>query len=372
MNDYMRFFLLKGFVVLFSFFTSTSKAITHPSGMHPQVQLDFVKQQIKNKKQPYLSAYQQLILKADSALLVEQHAVEDFAIPGFYVKKEEHRQRSLALQVDGFSAYSCALAWQLTGKSRYAEKAVYFLNAWAMINKKYSENDGPLVMCYSGTSMLMAAELMRNYKKWTPAQQQVFAGWVRTVVNKAAHRIRTGKNNWADWGRLASVLADCYLDDTDDIKVVSGLIKEDIFNKLAPDGHMVEEVKREGNGIWYTYFSLAPLTASSWVIFNTTGENLFDLNRDGASIKKSLDYLLYYNTHPAEWTWYKNPVSGQVNTATGFWPANLLEAMRYVYHEANYNTFVSPYRPIIYPRHDYAWTYPTLFPVSINNYNDIK
>ncbi|PTQ97883.1 alginate lyase [Mucilaginibacter yixingensis] len=353
-------------------FSTQSRALDHPAGMHPQAQLDFVKQQIKTKKQPYLNAFNQLMVRADSALLINQHAIEDFAIPGFYVKKEEHRQRSLALQVDGFSAYSCALAWQLTGKSKYADKSIYFLNAWASINKKYSENDGPLVMSYSGTTMLMAAELMRNYKKWTPSQQHVFAGWVRNVVNKASHKIRDGKNNWADWGRLSSLLADCYLDDKADIQTVSSMIKADLFNKIAPDGHMVEEVKREGNSIWYTYFSLAPLTASCWVIYNTTGENLFKLEQGGTSIKKALDYLLYYNAHPDEWTWFKNPATGNVNTAVGFWPANLMEAMRNVYHDDKYDAYVAPYRPIMYTRHDYAWTYPTLFPLSLDNYKDQK
>lgn len=352
--------------------SAQSRALDHPVGMHPQAQLNFVKQQIKAKKQPYLNAFNQLLVKADSALLVNQHAIEEFSIPGFYVKKEEHRQRSLALQVDGFSAYSCALAWQLTGKKKYADKAIYFLNAWASINKKYSENDGPLVMCYSGTSMLIAAELMRDYKKWTPQQQQVFTGWVRNVVNKASHRIRTGKNNWADWGRLASLLADVYLNDEADIKAVSAMMKADIFTKIAPDGHMVEEVKREANGIWYTYFSLAPITASSWLIYNTTGENFFTMEQDGASFKKALDYLLYYNTHPAEWTWFKNPNTGNVNTATGFWPGNLLEAMHNIYHEDKFDAFVAPYRPVVYSRHDYAWTYPTLFPLSLNNYKDVK
>lgn len=354
------------------FFVKECYAFDHPEGMHPKAQIAFVKQQIKARKQPYLTAYFQLIAKSDSALNINQHAIADFSIPGFYVKKEEHRQKSLALQVDGFSAYSCALAWQLTGKKKYAKKAIYFLNAWATINKKYSENDGPLVMCYSGTSMLMAAELMRDYKKWRPQQQQVFADWVRNVVNKASHRIRTGKNNWADWGRLASLLADVYLNDEADIKEVSTMMNADIFTKIAPDGHMVEEVKREANGIWYTYFSLAPITASSWVIYNTTGENFFTMEQGGASFKMALDYLLYYNTHPAEWPWFKNPNTGNINTATGFWPGNLLEAMHNIYHEDKFDAFVAPDRPIVYPRHDYAWTYPTLFPLSLNNYKEVK
>lgn len=340
-----------------------------PSGMHPKAQLDFVKQQVKAKREPYLSAYKKLIQKADSALLVNHHAVEDFKVPGFYQQKEEHQSKSLALQTDAFSAYSCALAWQFTGKKVYAEKAIYFFNSWATINKAYSELDGSLVMSYSGSAMLMAAELMKPYQDWKTTDKDAFSAWVKNVFISAAHSIRYRNNNSGDWARLATVLGDCFIGDMADIKKTTEMIKADLFNKIAPDGHMVEEVKRGANGIWYAYFSLAPLTASMWVIYNTTGDNLFMLEKDGASVKKAIDYLLYYNQHPAEWTWFKNPNIGKLtNSAVDFWPANLIEAMHTVYSDDKYDAFVAPHRPIIYSRHDYAWTFPTLLPVKLNGY----
>lgn len=338
------------------------------NGMHPQQQIDFVKKQLKAKKEPYLSAYKSLLVKADSALLVQQHAVEDFSIPGFYADKDAHRRTSLALQVDGFSAYSCALAYQLSGKTKYADKAVYFLNAWASINKKYSQLDGSLVMSYSGTTLMISADLLKDYKRWQPQDVQQFKWWTRNVFRTAANSIRYRNNNSGDWSRLASILADTYLEDREDMQQNIALIKKDLFDKIAPDGHLVEEVKRQGKGIWYTYFSLAPLTASSWVIYNQTGENLFAASRDGASFKKALDYLLYYNQHPEEWKFFKNPDAGSVHTATGFWPANLLEAMNGIYPSSQFDEFLAPYRPIMYPRHDYAWTFPTLMPLRLNGY----
>lgn len=337
-------------------------------GMHPKQQIDFVKKQLKAKKEPYTSAYKALISKADSALLVEQHAVADFSIPGFYQDKDGHRKTSLALQVDGFSAYSCALAYQLSGKTKYADKAVYFLNAWASVNKKYSQLDGSLVMSYSGTTLMISADLLKDYKKWKPQDVAQFKLWTKNVFREAANSIRFRNNNSGDWSRLASILADTYLDDQEDLQKNIALIKNDLFDKLAPDGHMVEEVKRQGKGIWYTYFSLAPLTASSWVIYNQTGENLFAATKNGASFKKSLDYLHYYNQHPEEWKFFKNPATGAVYTETGFWPANLLEAMNGIYQSPEYEQYLAPYRPIMYPKHDYAWTFPTLMPLRLNGY----
>lgn len=347
--------------------SATLMAYDHPGGMHPKAQISFVKEQVKQKKEPYYTAYLQLIHKADSILQVQHHALADFSVPGYYIKPKEHRANSQAIQQDGFSAYACALAWQLSGKSVYAEKALYFLNAWASINKKYSDFDGPLVMSYSGTSVMMAAELMRPYKKWKKADRQQFTVWVENVYRKAANSIRNRKNNWADWGRMGSLLAAYYLDDAADVAENARLIKSDLFHKIAADGSMPEETRREKNGIWYTYFSLAPITASCWIVYNATGENLFTYAQGQQSIKNALDYLLYYNQHPDEWKWFKNPNTGKPG-AIGFWPANLFTAMYGIYEDEAYKNYTRQHEPIIYEQHHFAWTFPSLMPVSLKGY----
>ncbi|RAV31017.1 alginate lyase family protein [Sinomicrobium soli] len=338
------------------------------SAMHPEDQIDYVKRQLREKNEPYTTAFGQLKQKADAAFGISHHAIEDFSVPGFYQDKENHRRLSLGLQVDAISAYSCALVWKFTGKRKYADKALYFLNAWASVNKTYSEMDGSLVMSYSGTALLFAANLLKDYKNWKPEARQQFAVWTREVFRDAANSIRFRNNNSGDWSRFASLLANVYLGDRADFAENVRLIKSDLFDKIAPDGHMTEEVKREKNGIWYTYFSLAPLTASMWVIYNHTGENQFYLEKDGASVKKALDYLLYYNQNPGQWKYFKDPVTGSLQSRYGFWPANLLEAMSGVYNNPAYSGYTTSHRPLIYAEHDYAWVFPTLMPVSLKGY----
>ena len=106
---------------------------------------------------------------------------------------EEHRANSLALQQDAFAAYCSALAYRLSGKKRYGEKACYFMNAWATINKKYSEPDGPLVMSYSGSAFLMAAELMDDTSVWDADEKQLFKDWVTSVYRKATNKFVNGR-----------------------------------------------------------------------------------------------------------------------------------------------------------------------------------
>lgn len=341
----------------------------HPGGMHPKAQIDFVRNQIIKGKQPYLNAYKQLIGKANKSLAETDHAVANLNIPGYYRSPEAHRKNALSIQGDAFSAYACALAWQLSGRKVYAEKAIYFLNAWSSLNTMYSSFDGSLVMTYAGTALVMAAELMTNYKFWKAEDRDAFRNWTVNVYRKAANEIRSIRNNWGDWGRFGSILADTYLDDTVDLSENIRLIKSGLIEKIAADGHLPEEAARGENGLWYTYFSLSPLTAACWTIYNTTGENLFAWEYQGRSIKKAVDYLLYFNQHPREWSWYKNPVVAQSDASTGFWPPNLIEAMYGVYGDEKYKKFAAPYQPVIHELHHFAWTFPTLMPLSLKGYN---
>jgi len=332
--------------------------------MHPLLQISFVKKQIQEQREPYFSAFRQLIAKADSIQAVSSHALVDFAVPGFYDKPAEHRANSLALQYDAFGAYCSALAYILSGEKKYGEKACYFLNAWASTNKKYSDHDGVLVMSYSGSAFLMAAELMSDQRIWKKNQQDVFRVWVKNVYQNATNTIRVHKNNWADWGRFGSLLSASYLNDKAEVAENIRLIKSDLALKILPDGSMPEETRRGNNGIWYTYFSLAPMTAACWVAYNLTGESLFDWSSDGRSIKKALDYLAYYNTHPMEWKWNSNPNTG----TSDIWPYNLMESMAGIYNDASYLEYIKGRQPIVYDKHHFAWVFSTLMPVSLHGY----
>jgi hypothetical protein len=343
-------------------------AFDHPGGIHPQQQLDFVKQKVIQKEQPFYNAYLQLLNKTAAAFTHPTHAVANFSVPGYYVNSSMHINRSFVLQADSFDAYACALGYHLSGgETVYAEQALRFVNAWADINKVYSDSDGPLVMTYAGTGLVIAGELLYNYKGWSPTEKAKFFQWVTNVHSKASNEIRTRNNNWGDWGRLGSILGAHVLDNTQQLQDTISLIKSDIFSKIAQDGHMPEEVVRESGGIWYTYFSLAPMTAACWVAYQTTKENLFtNYSQGNASIKLALDYLYYYNMHPDEWPWFKNPNKGSPSS----WPGNLLEVMGSLYNDSRYIAYVQPARPIIYPTHHYAWTFPTLMKVQLNGYFD--
>ncbi|MEZ0454284.1 alginate lyase family protein [Sphingobacterium thalpophilum] len=342
------------------------KSAAQSSLMHPEAQISFVRKAISQKSEPVYSAYQQLIRLADSLMASPQHAVPEFNVPGFYDDREAHRAMAKNLQSDAFSAYTTALAYTLSGNKKYALKAIYFLNSWAGTNKSYAQLDGPLVISYAGPGLMIAAELLKHDRLWQEKDRIQFEHWTTEVYQKAAHSLRENHNNTADWARYANLLSASFLDNKDELSYLIKLIKHDLPEKIASDGHLIEEVKRQAKGLWYTYFSLAPLTASMWCIYQATGENLFISAEQGTSIRQAISYLFYYSQHPSEWPWYNNPDVANPGTATGFWPPNLLEAMRNIYPGQSYENYLSAYRPITYSKHHFAWTFPTLMPILLD------
>lgn len=76
--------------------------------------------------------------------------------------------------VDGRRAHDLALLWHLTGEEIYARKAVEFINANSHYVSTSWRGTGPLD---NGKVYLLieAAELMRDYEGWKPAERQRFA-----------------------------------------------------------------------------------------------------------------------------------------------------------------------------------------------------
>jgi len=66
--------------------------------------------------------------------------------------------------------------------------------------------------------------------------------------------------------------------------------------------------------------------------------------------------MLYHSQHPDQWQWFQNPHPGSSSS----WPGNLLEAMYPIYKDEKYSNYVKEVRPLIYPNHHFAWTFPTL------------
>lgn len=331
----------------------------------------FVKSKINNAEEPWTSAYQQLIAKANGYAPSTHHAVATFHVPPYYNDPEAHNEAKMGLSTDAHAAYTNAIAYLLSDNETYAMKAIYFMNAWASNNTVVSTtHDSPLVAAYSGIGLLFGAELLMSSDLWPETQKSIFRTWVQQAYLPAVNTIKGRKNNWGDWGTLAVMASHYILGNTNGFNAEVIRVKGRIDENIANDGHLPEEVSRDINGLWYTYYTLTPMTLSAKAILNVNNENLFQwISPSGKSIKKALDYLFYYTNNKTEWPWY--PITSP-RPQTKEAPTDLFEAMNDYYNNA-YINFSTPFRPIFGGYKDDAlshipWTFPTLMKTTENNF----
>jgi len=342
-----------------------AETIEHPRLMHNPAQLDIIKTKIAAGAQPWTSAYQQLLNRANATAARNHVAVASFSVPPFYTDPTASGAAKDGYLADSHAAYANALAYKLQGNAAYAHKAIYFLNAWASTNQTIgTSGDTPLVSAYGGVGFILAADLLLGANVWPVAKQVAFKTWVRSKYLPVVNAIRGNSNNWGDWATFAVICAHGLLDDEAKVKEETARVKVRIDQHIAVDGHLPQEVRRGENGVWYTYFALSAMTASARVVQNATGENLFTyVSPSGKTYKKALDYLYHHMYHQQSWPWHP---MGARNLNNLIWPVDLFEGVNQFYDDA-YLQLVEPFRPVlggykndfVKPTH-VSWNYPTL------------
>lgn len=308
-----------------------------------------------------------LLQEANECLTAGCHAVPVWTIPGFYQDAAGHTAAKRLMEEDAKTAYTTALAYRLTGTAAYAVKAKEILLGWASANQEIAGPDGPLVSAYLGVGLIRAAEWLRGYSGWGRNEQESFIAWMTGTALPAWDRIPL-RNNWWSWSLYAQLALFRLTNDTARFAEEVTAFKEQLDSSLSPEGFIPEETQRGKHSVWYHYFALAPLTAATKLIQDTTGEDLFNWTTPGGkSLRTALDRFFYYvDGRLAEWPYdgaplFPAPLCGHT------WPLDLFEAMSKVYRNPDYDRFVSPYRPIrgslntnsgFY--HSYAWIYPEL------------
>lgn len=337
---------------------------TNTGGLYTESQISYIRNNINQGLEPWKSSYDMLIQNADAWINEEPSPQVNWYVPGYYTNADGHIAARSVMMNDLKSAYACGLAYQFTGKAKYADQAVRILNAWSKTLVTMGSEDSGLVFAYVGNGFPMTAELVKGYRDWKTEDKGLFDSWMKNVYLAFADKSR-GSGNSGDWGIFARVAGRAYLGDKTGMQPDITELERLITDEIAVDGSLPMENARAGNSVWYTYFALAPMTAACQVIYNTTGVDYFHwVAPNGRSVKQALDTYFYYCNHIDEWPYDPNPAypsSFQGNS----WPLPLWEAMGGVYNNQDYINFIAPYRPLFGPfnsdvYHHMAWFYSSL------------
>ncbi|MDR6555253.1 alginate lyase family protein [Paenibacillus qinlingensis] len=348
-------------------FSSAAMAYTHTGGITTEYDIAFTSSKVTANQSPWNSAYTSMLADANAGLLVTSHATATWNIPNAYSDPTGHQAGKLPMEIDAKAAYSTALAYRYTGNTAYANKARDLINSWATTNTNITGSDAPLVTAYLAVGLIKAAEIIKGYSGWSSTDQNQFIAWVTNECLNKWDAIGQ-RNNWWDWSLYAQLSFYHFTDNSTAFAAEVANLKTQIDTSIDSQGFITDETTRGANAMWYHYFALAPITAAAEIVYNDTGEDLYNwTSPNGKSIKLALDkYFYYVNGHVAEW-----PYGGTQNFANPMvankWPVDLFEAMAEVYQDPNYESYVAPYRPITANVNSnsgyylsYSWMYPTL------------
>ncbi|MFK4692320.1 alginate lyase family protein [Streptomyces pristinaespiralis] len=154
-------------------------AFTHPGVLVSRPQLDFVKGRVQAGAQPWKAAYDQMAASRYASLsrVPKPRAVVEcgsYSNPNYGCTDERE---------DAIAAYTTALAWYITGDSRYAKKSIELMDAWSAVIRDHTNSNAPLQTGWAGSSWPRAAEIIKY----------------------------TYPGGWPGSGRFATMLRDVYL-----------------------------------------------------------------------------------------------------------------------------------------------------------------
>ncbi|MFD9334038.1 alginate lyase family protein [Streptomyces sp. NPDC060028] len=159
--------------------TAASAGFAHPGVLNSRAQLDFVRTQVQAGRQPWKGAFDAMAASKYASLsrTPKPRAVVEcgsYSNPDIGCSDERE---------DAIAAYTDALAWYVSGDTRYAKKSIDLMDAWSAKIKDHTNSNAPLQSGWAGSTWPRAAEIIKH----------AYAG------------------GWPNQGRFATMLREVYL-----------------------------------------------------------------------------------------------------------------------------------------------------------------
>jgi Alginate lyase len=314
---------------------------THPMTVTSSKEIAIVKDRIKKGVEPQATAYKKLIQLADSQMSFVPDPPDSMNVMGGYEPNNNLKQNRAWLWRNCNAAYTLALAYTYTGETKYADKAIEVLNAWAVKGTVFTGADRGLQLGSYFSPMLYSADLLNSYTGWTVNKREVFKKWwVNNCLIHTTEVMRTRFNNWLDAGILGTMCAAVVFEDKmllqESLNYLLSYYKANKNEKVAKFGtawkmtkddrgtYLTTEVTRNDgrSGITYTYYSL------------TTGVQCLEIARyagfdfwqaatpQGATFQKVIEQLFKWSMEGQNFPWNSKPDNKKTNQFNCFEIAN--------------------------------------------------
>ncbi|KDQ14350.1 hypothetical protein BOTBODRAFT_32812 [Botryobasidium botryosum FD-172 SS1] len=173
--------------------TLAARTFVHPGVLVSLPQLNFVREKVHAREQPWAKAYDDMMASKYASLSREPNpraTVECGPTSNPNIGCTDERQ-------DAIAAYTLALAYFITQDEKYAVKAISIFDAWSTTIKSHTNSNGPLQTGWSACSWAPAAEIIRHtYTGWSSSSIENFSKMLRDVYLPVVIKGSKNNGNW--------------------------------------------------------------------------------------------------------------------------------------------------------------------------------
>ncbi len=169
-----------------------SDPFVHPGMAQSSSDLEYMRKQVLDGKEPWKLAFENLQEKSD--LDFEPKAVAEISVGPYGANSIGGLEFSESAE----AAYCHALMWYITGRKEYADKSAEIMNAWSSRLRAFDANNAKLNVGLFGYYFLNAAEILKHTDSgWSKDDIDKFTRMVLTVFYPTIKDFFTEANgNW--------------------------------------------------------------------------------------------------------------------------------------------------------------------------------
>ena len=174
----------------------TNRGFIHPGGLHTQADFDRIKKQLANGNKKVTEAMNKLRMAEYAQPTAGTYPTETI-VRGGSGENYINTCRGAAI------AYQNALRWKIEDNQACAKHAVEVLMKWCNTTKNVTgSSDQFLAFGLYGYQFAQAAELMRDYEGWKPADFEKFKQWMLNIWYQGAiDFLRRHNGTWENSGK---------------------------------------------------------------------------------------------------------------------------------------------------------------------------
>lgn len=328
----------------------TSSTFVHPGTVLTKSQMQYAYTKAIAGVEPYKTTFANFQTKY-SSFLSASYTSHAHAQVGRNLYKSDYENDAMAIFVNG-------VMWNMTGTSRYADKAIQLLDSWSSTlgSIQYPDNDWQLCVGYGMHYMVYGADMIYNYSGFTSAKKQNAINMFNILYNNITNyssqyglAVPFVKNGWPSWGSSQGKFLMAFGVFSQNLTIYN--LGEDYFKRTAANGADVGTIQtaflNSGQPLeaardqYYVQLGLSSFLEAAQISYNQGSTSLYD-SRSGV-LGKAMEYTAKYNL-------------GNSVTWTSWTPATSIWGVTYpVTSISSGNRGV--YRPIWYMAYNYYHNY---------------